>query len=32
MEDQNLSFAEIYERQTGKKMTVDELMKHVQEG
>jgi hypothetical protein len=31
-EDQNLSFAEIYERQTGKKMTIDELMKHVQEG
>lgn len=31
-EDQNLSFAEIYERQTGKKMTIDELMKHMQEG
>ena len=31
-EDQGLSFTEIYERQTGKQMTIDELMKHMKEG
>ena len=27
--DQGLSFVEIYERQTGKELTVEEIMKHV---
>ena len=28
--DQGLSFDEIYERQTGKKLTIDEILKHIQ--
>jgi len=30
--DQGLSFTEIYERQTGKQLTIDELMNHLKEG
>lgn len=30
--DQGLSFTEIYEQQTGKELTIDELMKHMKEG